>query len=338
MKRILEYNSFLNYQEKGTYFGKFMSTNIYLYSNYFQWGKKKSTNVDTKNIRMIDIIRMILAMDSSLKIDNYRDFITYTLGYLYDKDVVNVGGIDRIKLQNFDEYNTDEKSILNYINTNRIVKGYLLKMYKETDENSSTFFKKIWTDKNELFLEGGTYFKIILDKLKYATQTGKKLEDNIVINTAEFFKKLLNDSNISLQFGTLQEDLLKGIDLKIVGKNYVKTIQVKPIDKYSFKSFKLEEFKTRVNQINNNDYTDRLNKEIIKDLTDDVKVFEMSSTSVTKHYDTDYLIFTKESEKKIFVLANKDLILDESKHNYIFVNPEISKEKANEFEIIYLYK
>ena len=108
MKRILEYNSFLNYQEKGTYFGKFMSTNIYLYSNYFQWGKKKSTNVDTKNIRMIDIIRMILAMDSSLKIDNYRDFITYTLGYLYDKDVVNVGGIDRIKLQNFDEYNTDE--------------------------------------------------------------------------------------------------------------------------------------------------------------------------------------------------------------------------------------
>lgn len=340
MKLIKEYRQFVeaDYTKK-TYMGKFMNKSIYLIDNTFTWGKKTSTIVDIKNIRCIDIIRHILNIESNLKIDNYRDFITYTLGYLYDKDIINVDGMDRIKLQDFDEYNSDDKSILNYINTNRIVKSYLLKLYNEKDENSSTFFKKIWTDKNELFLKDGKYFNTILTKLKYATQTGKKLENNVVVNTLEFFKKLLNDNTITLQYGNLQEDLLKGIDLKIVGKDYTKTIQVKPIKEYSLKSFKYDDIVNRIKDIKNDDYTDISNSKILKSLKiSDVKVFEISSTSVTKHYDTDFMIFTKEGESKIFILYNTNILLDSSNHSYIMLNPDISKEKANEYEIIYLYK
>ena len=338
MRIIKEYNEFV-YREQEKYFGKFMNKPVYCGETYFKWGDKKSFLDVTPDIRLIDLIRQILLIDKTLKIDNYRDFITYTLGSVYDKDIKNIKNNDTIILQKFDEYNEDNKSILNYLNTNILVKKYLLKLYNETNETSNTFYKKIWDDRNELFLEGGKYFSKIIELLNATVNKGKKIENKTIIETLDFFKYLLNDDTITITTGNLQEDMLKGIDLKIISKNnYVKTIQVKPLNVAKYRKYSMSEFNNRLDNIRNNDNTDSINRDTqvkLNDLhLDEIKVFELSTRSLTKQYYTDFIIFKDDNLNKYFVINNKDIIYDIRNHNYILANVNTEKKRYNDVEII----
>ena len=259
MITILEYNDFVSSNEK--YFGIFMTKKIYATDTYFKWNNKRYGYTFTKDIKLIDIIRFLIAKEN-LKIDNYRDFITYTLGNLYYNDIITYNSklTNVIKLQDFDDQK-GEISILNNLLTNKTVIKYLLNLYNETDMNSSILFKKIWKDRKELFIKDGKYFNKIFDILTATFNKGKKTESNAINDLIDFFKKFLNDDTITIQTpDSIEDDMLKGFDLLLVSEhNYQKTIQIKPLTHKKYRFVTLEDFNKRIKDIKNNDNTDKLN-------------------------------------------------------------------------------
>jgi hypothetical protein len=338
MKLILEYNDFVSSNER--YFGIFMTKKIFATDTYFKWNNKRYDYTFTKDTKLIDVIKSLISKEQ-LIIDNYRDFITYTLGDLYYDDIISYNSklTNVIKLQDFDDQK-GEISILNNLLTNKLVMKYLLNLYSESSINSSSIFRKIWKDRKELFIKGGKYFDRVFEILTATFNKGKKTEANAVNDLIEFFKKLLNDDTITIQTPeSIEDDMLKGFDLLLVSKhNYTKTIQIKPLNYKKYRFATIEDFNKRVKEIKNNDNTDKLNLEILENINklnvEKIKVFELSTKSVSKHYFTDFIIFKEENLKSYYVCNNKDIIHDIKNENYILPNVSVKREKYNDVEIV----
>lgn len=338
---ITKFYDFINEEFNNSYFGKFLDIPIYLYDEHFIWSGDKYNLHIKSDIRKVDIINYILTKNKEVKIDNYKDFIDWILkNILYEAQTYNKGGIDNISCQEFELKNKDDKSLLNYINTNIKTKNYLKNLFKIDDENSREFFKKIWDNRFDLFTINGKYFNDILNILNGTINKGNKIEEYIKYNLLDFFRDLYKDQSIILNNPTLTEDF-SGIDLIINGNNLTKTIQIKNLSNRKILQKSKEEFINYISSIKNEwEKTD--NETILNDINNnnlnEYRIIQIESSSSIKKYNTDFICFTDLINKKVIIFKNKDVIYDINKHLYIVFNTTVKTTKRGEFDIIYLDK
>lgn len=192
-------------------------------------------------------------------------------------ETVTIKGIDGefVKTQSWEDSNR-LKSILNYANTNKLLLIELSKVFKLNRYDD--IYQFIKDNANELFIKGGKYFDIVLNKLKITEEAGIKNEEYAL----EFLENNFKHMNCKPRRTETDfyDDLILGIDIYftvsskrnsrlVFGREY--TVQVKPLIDFEF--------------------------------TPDA--YQVKTSGVVKKYKVDYYLFVNRKQKKILMFRNK---------------------------------
>lgn len=215
-----------------------------------------------------------------------RKLIDSILHSIYE--TVTIEGIDGnfVKTQDWEDSNR-LKSILNYANTNKLL---LMGLSKEFNLNNyDDIYQFIKNNANDLFIKGGKYFDIVLNKLEITEEVGIKNEEYAL----EFLESNFNHMKCKARRTETDfyDDLILGIDIYFtvssrrnsrlgVGREY--TVQVKPL--------------------------------IESKVTGDT--YQVKTSGVVKKYNVDYYIFVNRKQKKILMFRNKTTSI--SRNLYFF--------------------
>ena len=206
---------------------------------------------------------------------DYQNFIRYILRKIYPNNIITIDNLSFISPLPFDDPNRI-RSIINYANSNILLCKWFIDEFKI--QSKEELKKFINDNKDDIFIQGGKYFNIVLEKLTATVKIGEENE-----KMAAIFLKSVIDQKTNTQSSVVRtptdskEDLLEGIDLYFMFKNKKYTCQVKPL-----KSVELID-----------------NKYIIE-----------SSGKIKPYDNIHYMLFIDNKRAKYFLFQNKNVIID----------------------------
>lgn len=151
---------------------------------------------------------------------------------MYPGEIEEVEGLKLLKALPFEKRNGRDFSVLNKVNTNRLLMSRFIQNYNIGSFNELLDFIKI--NKDNIFRQDGSMFKLVWDTIRQTEKAGEENEELVANYIKSLAKSIYNeDIEVKREVTSSYNDLILGIDITFTlkGKDY--TCQVKPLKNVS---------------------------------------------------------------------------------------------------------
>jgi len=200
---------------------------------------------------------------------------------MYPNEIEEIDGMKLLKALPFEKRNGRDYSVLDKVNTNRLLMTRFIQNYNLRSFDDLLNFIK--TNKDQIFKQDGSIFNLVWETIRQTEKAGEENEELVANYIKELAKSLYNeDIEVKREVTSSYKDAVLGIDITftIKGKDY--TCQVKPLKSVS--------------------HTER---EMI-----------VSSSGRIKRYKTDYMAFSNAKSNLVLLFRSKNVRV--SGDNFIF--------------------
>jgi hypothetical protein len=216
---------------------------------------------------------------------------------MYPSEIEDVEGLKLLKALPFEKRHGRDYSVLNKVNTNRVLMSRFVQNYNLGSFNDLLNFIK--TNKDQIFNQDGSIFKLVWETIRQTEKVGEENEELV----SKYIKALAQsvykeDIDVKREVTSSYNDLILGIDITFTlkGKNY--TCQVKPLKNVS--------------------YTE-------KDMI-------VTSSGRIKKYKTDYIAFSNAKTNEVLLFRAKNVRV--SGDNFIFPKNDFVSTPDSIFDIL----
>jgi hypothetical protein len=153
---------------------------------------------------------------------------------MYPDEIEEVEGLKLLKALPFEKRNGRDFSVLNKVNTNRLLMTKFIQNYNIGSFNELIDF--IRTNKDSIFKQDGSIFQLVWETIRQTEKAGEENEELV----AKYIKALAmsvynEDIEVKREVTSSYNDLILGIDITFTLKGKEYTCQVKPLKNISYR-------------------------------------------------------------------------------------------------------
>ena len=216
---------------------------------------------------------------------------------MYPDEIEEVEGLKLLKALPYEKKNGRDYSILNKVNTNRLlmtrfIQNYNVGSFKELID----FIKK---NKDNIFRQDGSMFQLVWNTIRQTEKAGEENEELV----AKYIKSLAKsvygeDIEVKREVTSSYNDLILGIDITFTLNSKEYTCQVKPLKNINFRG-----------------------NDII-----------VSSSGRIKKYNTNYIAFSNAKSNEVLLFRGTNVKI--SGDSFIFPKTDLVTMPDNLFDIL----
>jgi hypothetical protein len=153
---------------------------------------------------------------------------------MYPSEIEDVEGLKLLKALPFEKRNGRDFSVLNKVNTNRLLMTRFIQNYNIRSFNELIDF--IRTNKDSIFKQDGSMFELVWNTIRQTEKAGEENEELVVEYIKALAKSVYNeDIEVKREVTSSYNDLILGIDITFTLKEKEYTCQVKPLKNISYR-------------------------------------------------------------------------------------------------------
>ena len=153
---------------------------------------------------------------------------------MYPDDIEEIENLKLLKALPFEKRNGRDYSVLNKVNTNRLLMTKFVKNYNINSFQELINFIK--TNKDNIFNQDGSMFQLVWNTIRETEKVGEENEELVVKYIKALAKSVYNeDIEVKREVTSSYNDLILGIDITFKLKEKEFTCQVKPLKSMNYK-------------------------------------------------------------------------------------------------------
>ena len=216
---------------------------------------------------------------------------------MYPDEIEEVEGLKLLKALPFEKRNGRDFSVLNKVNTNRLLMTKFIQNYNIGSFNELIDF--IRTNKDSIFKQDGSIFQLVWNTIRQTEKAGEENEELV----AKYIKALAKsvygeDIEVKREVTSSYNDLILGIDITFTLNHKDYTCQVKPLKNINFRG-----------------------NDII-----------VSSSGRIKKYNTNYIAFSNAKTNEVLLFRGTTVKI--SGDSFIFPKTDLVNMPDNLFDIL----
>ena len=191
---------------------------------------------------------------------------------MYPGEIEEVEGLKLLRALPFEKRHGRDFSVLNKVNTNRLLMSRFIQNYNIGSFNDLINFIK--TNKDNIFKQDGSMFQLVWETIRQTEKASEENEEMVANYIKVLAKSVYNeDIEVKREVTSSYNDLILGIDITFTLKGKKYTCQVKPLK----------------------NMTHRGNEIII------------TSSGRIKKYDTNYIAFSNAKSNEVILFRGKNV-------------------------------